>query len=164
VSNAFDHFAIGTQTLTDGWELFGGELGGTWAYGGHSSGYWWGQLSFAAGPKVELLTPTGGPDAAFLERFLAGHGAGPHHFNFATDDIEDTLPRHAGRRDGGGRGRGGRQAARADGRAGGLAQPSSTIKTDTKSRLSIPGFLPRAVTSAPTSLLIHSRGHLEPVD
>ncbi len=68
-------------------------LGGTWAYGGDSAGYWWGQLSFAAGPKVELLTPTGGPDAAFLERFLAAHGAGPHHFNFATDDIEDTLAR-----------------------------------------------------------------------
>ena len=93
MSNTFDHFAIGTQTLADGWELFGGELGGTWAYGGDSPGYWWGQLSFAAGPKVELLTPTGGPDAAFLERFLAGHGAGPHHFNFATDDIEDTLAR-----------------------------------------------------------------------
>jgi methylmalonyl-CoA/ethylmalonyl-CoA epimerase len=93
VSNTFDHFAIGTQTLADGWELFGAVLGGTWAYGGDSAGYWWGQLRFAAGPKVELLTPTGGPDAAFLERFLAAQGAGPHHFNFASDDIEDALRR-----------------------------------------------------------------------
>ena len=72
-----DHLAIGTYHLTDGWELFGGVLGGTWAYGMDSPGYWWGQLAFAAGPKIELLTPTPGPDAAFLERFLAARGAGP---------------------------------------------------------------------------------------
>ena len=66
-----DHLAVGTTALADGWELFGGVLGGTWAYGGDSSGFWWGQLGFAAGPKIELMMPTGGPDAAFLERFLA---------------------------------------------------------------------------------------------
>ena len=88
-----DHFAIGTSALVDGWDLFGGVLGGTWAYGGDSRGYWWGQLEFASGPKIELLTPTGGPDAAFLERFLASRGAGPHHFNFSTADIEDMLAR-----------------------------------------------------------------------
>ena len=86
-----DHLAIGTPALTDGWELFGGVLGGTWVYGMDSPGYWWGQLEFAAGPKVELLTPTGGPDAAFLERFLAARGAGPHHFNFIVSDIRATL-------------------------------------------------------------------------
>jgi methylmalonyl-CoA/ethylmalonyl-CoA epimerase len=86
-----DHLAIGTPALTDGWDLFGGVLGGTWVYGDDSPGYWWGQLGFAAGPKIELLTPTGGPDAAFLERFLATHGAGPHHFNFVVSDIQDTL-------------------------------------------------------------------------
>jgi methylmalonyl-CoA/ethylmalonyl-CoA epimerase len=91
-----DHFAIGTPVLADGWDLFGGLLGGTWAYGGDSAGYWWGQVRFASGPKVELLTPTGGPDAAFLERFLAAHGAGPHHLNFAVDDIEDALARIGG--------------------------------------------------------------------
>jgi methylmalonyl-CoA/ethylmalonyl-CoA epimerase len=88
-----DHLAVGTPALADGWELFGGVLGGSWAYGGDSPGFWWGQLEFAAGPKVELLTPAGGPDAAFLERFLAAHGAGPHHFNFAVSDIEATLAR-----------------------------------------------------------------------
>ena len=88
-----DHLAIGTPALTDGWELFGGVLGGTWAYGGDSPGYWWGQLEFAAGPKIELLTPAGGPDAAFLERFLAARGAGPHHFNFLVTDIEAALAR-----------------------------------------------------------------------
>src|SRR6266849_2231107 len=86
-----DHLAIGTPALTDGWELFGGVLGGTWVYGMDSPGYWWGQLDFAAGPKIELLTPTCGPDAAFLERFLAARGAGPHHFNFIVTDIRAAL-------------------------------------------------------------------------
>jgi methylmalonyl-CoA/ethylmalonyl-CoA epimerase len=88
-----DHLAIGTPALTDGWELFAGVLGGRWAYGGDSPGFWWGQLEFGAGPKIELLTPSGGPDAAFLERFLAARGAGPHHFNFVVDDIEESLAR-----------------------------------------------------------------------
>jgi methylmalonyl-CoA/ethylmalonyl-CoA epimerase len=93
MSAVLDHLAIGTPTLTDGWDLFGGILGGAWVYGADSPGYWWGQLGFAAGPKIELLTPTGGPDAAFLERFLAARGAGPHHFNFIVSDIERTLAR-----------------------------------------------------------------------
>ena len=86
-----DHLAIGAPALTDGWELFGGLLGGTWAYGGDSPGYWWGQLEFAAGPKVELLTPTSGPAAAFLERFLADRGPGFHHLNFIVPAIDVTL-------------------------------------------------------------------------
>lgn len=88
-----DHVAIGARTLGDGWQLFGRLLGGRWAYGGDSPGYWWGQLTFADGPKIELLTPTGGPDSAFLERFLASRDAGPHHFNFIVPDLEQTLER-----------------------------------------------------------------------
>jgi methylmalonyl-CoA/ethylmalonyl-CoA epimerase len=88
-----DHVAIGTRALTDGWDLFGGLLGGSWVYGGDSPGYWWGQLQFRAGPKIELLTPAGGPDAAFLERFLASRGAGPHHFNFIVPAISAALSR-----------------------------------------------------------------------
>ncbi len=88
-----DHVAIGTRELTDGWDLFGGLLGGSWAYGGDSPGFWWGQLKFRAGPKIELLTPAGGPDAGFLERFLASRGAGPHHLNFIVPDIGTALSR-----------------------------------------------------------------------
>ena len=86
-----DHVAIGTGTLTDGWQLFGGLLGGRWVYGGDSPGYWWGQLRFASGPKIELLTPTNGPDGAFLERFLTARGPGPHHLTFLVGDIGQTL-------------------------------------------------------------------------
>jgi methylmalonyl-CoA/ethylmalonyl-CoA epimerase len=88
-----DHVAIGTRALADGWDLFGGVLGGTWVYGGDSAGFWWGQLQFRTGPKIELLTPTGGPDAAFLERFLDSHGPGPHHLNFIVPDINAALAR-----------------------------------------------------------------------
>ena len=88
-----DHLAIGTSVLADGWDLFGGVLGGRWAYGSDSEGFWWGQLEFAAGPKIELLTPNGEPGGGFLDRFLAARGAGPHHLNFAVTDIESTLAR-----------------------------------------------------------------------
>jgi methylmalonyl-CoA/ethylmalonyl-CoA epimerase len=87
----FDHVAIGTRTLADGWQLFGSVLGGTWVYGGDSPGYWWGQLRFGAGPKIELLTPTGGTESAFLERFLVSRGPGPHHFTFLVADLNQTL-------------------------------------------------------------------------
>jgi len=86
-----DHVAVGTSTLGDGWDLFCGLLGGAWAYGGQSSGFWWGQLRFSGGPKVELLTPTGGVDAAFLEQFLATRGPGFHHLNFVVPAIDVTL-------------------------------------------------------------------------
>jgi methylmalonyl-CoA/ethylmalonyl-CoA epimerase len=88
-----DHVAIGTRVLTDGWDLFGGLLGGSWVYGGDSPGFWWGQLKFRVGPKIELLTPAGGSDAGFLERFLASRGAGPHHFTFVVPDISAALSR-----------------------------------------------------------------------
>jgi methylmalonyl-CoA/ethylmalonyl-CoA epimerase len=88
-----DHLAVAAPALADGWDLFGGVLGGRYAFGGESAGFRWGQLEYAAGPKIELLTPTGGPDAAFLERFLAARGAGPHHLNFIVTDIGDALAR-----------------------------------------------------------------------
>jgi methylmalonyl-CoA/ethylmalonyl-CoA epimerase len=86
-----DHVAIGASSLAHGWELFSGLLGGRWAYGGYSPGFWWGQLRFSAGPKIELLTPTGGDDAAFLHRFLADRGPGFHHLNFIVPAIDVTL-------------------------------------------------------------------------
>ena len=88
-----DHLAIGTRGLAGGWDLFSGVLGGTWAYGGEAAGFWWGQVEFAAGPNIELLTPTAGPAGAFLARFLAARGAGPHHLCFLVADIAGTLAR-----------------------------------------------------------------------
>jgi methylmalonyl-CoA/ethylmalonyl-CoA epimerase len=92
-ATVLDHVAVATRVLTDGWDLFGGVLGGEWAYGGNDAGFWWGQLQFRSGPKIEILTPTGGPDAAFLDRFLASRGPGPHHLNFSVSDIGRTLTR-----------------------------------------------------------------------
>ncbi len=86
-----DHVAIGTRTVADGWDLFGGALGGAWVYGGDSPGFWWGQLRFCSGAKIELITPTSSPDSAFLERFLTARGPGPHHLNFIVPDISETL-------------------------------------------------------------------------
>ena len=86
-----DHLAIGTRALAGGWDLFSGVLGGIWAYGGEAAGFWWGQVEFAAGSNIELLTPTAGPDGAFLARFLDARGAGPHHLCFLVTDIAGML-------------------------------------------------------------------------
>ena len=87
-----DHVAIGTRALADGLQLFGGVLGGEWAYGGEG-GFRWGQLLFPGGPKIELITPMQDPGSAFLERFLSDRGPGPHHLNFIVPDIAVTLGR-----------------------------------------------------------------------
>ena len=68
-------------------------LGGTWVYGGDSPGFWWGQPSVRCWPEDRAVTPTGGPDSDFLERFLASRGPGPHHLNFIVSDISVTLSR-----------------------------------------------------------------------
>ena len=52
-----------------------------------------GSAELRRGAEDRAADPAGGPDAAFLERFLAAHGAGPHHFNFIVSDIEATLGR-----------------------------------------------------------------------
>jgi len=44
-------------------------------------------------PENRVANADRGPDAAFLDRFLAARGAGPHHFNFLVTDIEDALAR-----------------------------------------------------------------------
>jgi methylmalonyl-CoA/ethylmalonyl-CoA epimerase len=93
MTSVLDHLSIATPELTDGWDLFGRVLGGAWAYGEHSPGFWWGQLAFPSGPKIELMKPDGSPEAAFLDRFLASRGPGPHHFNFIVSDITATLDR-----------------------------------------------------------------------
>src|SRR6266481_5749226 len=93
MTTILDHLAVGTADLSVGWDLFAGVLGGTWAYGGDSPGFWWGQLNYAAGPKIELLTSAAHREVDFLERFLAARGAGPHHFNFMVTDIEAALAR-----------------------------------------------------------------------
>ena len=91
-TTVLDHIAIGTRSAADGLALFSGVLGGEWVYGAEVA-FGWGQVRFGSGPKVEILTPTPNPGSAFLERFLASRGPGPHHFNFAVTDIEAILQR-----------------------------------------------------------------------
>jgi catechol 2,3-dioxygenase-like lactoylglutathione lyase family enzyme len=91
-----DHVAIATRRLSDGSELFGGLLEGLGAHTGDSLGFRWRQCAFPAGPKIEVLTPTDPVDGAFLERFLARSGAGPHHYNFEVPDLVRTLDEVAG--------------------------------------------------------------------
>jgi catechol 2,3-dioxygenase-like lactoylglutathione lyase family enzyme len=92
-----DHIAIATHQPNEGSELLESLLGGVGAYSGKPPGFAWRQYVFAAGPKVEVLTPTDPDHGAFLERFLARQGAAPHHYNFSVDDIHHTLEEFASR-------------------------------------------------------------------
>jgi methylmalonyl-CoA/ethylmalonyl-CoA epimerase len=85
-----DHVAIAAPDLIDGIELFGRLLQGVGDETGDSPGFRWRQCAFPAGPRVEVITPTG-PDGAFLERFLSRRGAGPHHYNVKVPDLARTL-------------------------------------------------------------------------
>jgi hypothetical protein len=44
-------------------------------------------------PENRAAGTAGGPGAAFLDRFLAARGAGPHHLNFLVTDIDRALAR-----------------------------------------------------------------------
>src|SRR5580692_10807663 len=87
--NVLDHLAIATDRLADGWELFGAVLGANWVYGG-GSGFWFGQVRFAAGPKIEMLTPTAGP--GWKEFFLHPRTAHGFVIQVAQEDNERPSP------------------------------------------------------------------------
>ena len=56
-----DHLAIGTAALGGGWELFGGVLGGTWAYGDDSPGLLVGSAEVRRGPENRAADAHRGP-------------------------------------------------------------------------------------------------------
>lgn len=88
-----DHIAVASRHAFDGFVVYRDRLGGTWVGGGFDPGFWWGQLRFPGGMKVELLEPArnGGDD--FLFRFLDRNGPGPHHLTFKVPSIVSTLER-----------------------------------------------------------------------
>ena len=89
-----DHVAIALADRAPFWATFAGDLGGRWVGGGESpAGFAVGQLRFANGMKVEAIEPFPPGAGAFLERFLATNGPGPHHLTFKVPDLEGVLER-----------------------------------------------------------------------
>ncbi len=93
VAAAFDHVALALPGRGPFWDVFAGDLGGSWVGGSDTlSGFSFAQLSYANGMKVEALEPlAGGSD--FLTRFLAGGGPGPHHLTFKVAELPVAIER-----------------------------------------------------------------------
>src|SRR5207247_159093 len=91
-----DHVALATRDVRDALDVLVGELGGTVLFGGNSLGFRPMQLRLGdatGGMNIELLEPWDVERNDFLERFVARHGAGPHHLTFKVDDLAATLER-----------------------------------------------------------------------
>ncbi|MGZ4133196.1 MAG: VOC family protein, partial [Actinomycetota bacterium] len=73
-----------------------GDLGGLVLMGGHNAGFRPMQVRLGdehEGMTVELLEPFEPERNDFLARFLARHGAGPHHLTFKVPDLVAMLDR-----------------------------------------------------------------------
>jgi methylmalonyl-CoA/ethylmalonyl-CoA epimerase len=91
-----DHVALATRDVIDALDVLVGELGAIVLFGGESVGFrpMTMRLGDATeGMNVELLEPWAVDRNDFLERFVARHGAGPHHLTFKVDDLVATLER-----------------------------------------------------------------------
>lgn len=86
-----DHVAVAAERQADVWPRYAGDLAGTWVGGGPSPGFWFGQVQFANGMKVEVLEPHAVDENDFLRRFLDRSGPGPHHMTFKVGHIESAL-------------------------------------------------------------------------
>ncbi|MCU1458683.1 MAG: Glyoxalase/Bleomycin resistance protein/Dioxygenase superfamily [Actinomycetia bacterium] len=91
-----DHVAIATTDAGPIIATLVTELGATVMYGGHNAGFRPMQLRVGdvdRGMTVEILEPWDTEKNDFLARFLARHGAGPHHMTFKVHGIEQHLER-----------------------------------------------------------------------
>jgi methylmalonyl-CoA/ethylmalonyl-CoA epimerase len=95
-----DHVALAASDTADALHFLTGALGGTIIFGGQSIGFRpmqvWVGTQAGDGMPVELLEPWAADRNDFLARFVAKHGAGPHHMTFKVDDIAAALERVRG--------------------------------------------------------------------
>jgi methylmalonyl-CoA/ethylmalonyl-CoA epimerase len=92
-----DHIALAAADTSDALRFLTGQLGGTVIFGGRSYGFrpmqvWVGDES-GDGMPIELIEPWLPERNDFLARFVARHGAGPHHLTFKVPDLVATIER-----------------------------------------------------------------------
>jgi catechol 2,3-dioxygenase-like lactoylglutathione lyase family enzyme len=95
-----DHVALAAADTSGALRFLTGQLGGTVIFGGQSIGFrpmqvWVGTRA-GDGMPVELLEPWAVEQNDFLARFVARHGAGPHHLTFKVTDLAAALERVRG--------------------------------------------------------------------
>jgi methylmalonyl-CoA/ethylmalonyl-CoA epimerase len=92
-----DHVALAAADTAPALRFLTGALGGTVIFGGQSIGFrpmqvWVGTRD-GDGMPVELLEPWAVERNDFLARFVARHGAGPHHMTFKVKRLDDAIER-----------------------------------------------------------------------
>jgi catechol 2,3-dioxygenase-like lactoylglutathione lyase family enzyme len=92
-----DHVALAAANTAEMLRYLTGNLGGTVIFGGQGPGFrpmqvWVGDDT-GDGMSIELLEPWAVEHNDFLARFVARHGAGPHHLTFKVPDLLTTLER-----------------------------------------------------------------------
>jgi methylmalonyl-CoA/ethylmalonyl-CoA epimerase len=95
-----DHVALAAADTAEALRFLTGDLGGTILFGGEGTGFrpmqvWLGSRD-GDGMPVELLEPWAVEQNDFLARFVARHGAGPHHLTFKVPSLADALTRVRG--------------------------------------------------------------------
>jgi len=92
-----DHVALAAPDTSDALRFLTGDLAGTVIFGGQSIGFRpmqvWVGTADGDGMPVELLEPWATDQNDFLARFVAKHGAGPHHLTFKVKNLADALER-----------------------------------------------------------------------
>jgi methylmalonyl-CoA/ethylmalonyl-CoA epimerase len=92
-----DHVALAAADTSEALRWLTGTLGGTVIFGGQATGFrpmqvWIGTPG-GDGMSIELLEPWETQHNDFLARFVARHGAGPHHLTFKVPDIVAAIER-----------------------------------------------------------------------
>lgn len=95
-----DHVALAAADTSDTLRFLTGPLGGRVIFGGQAVGFrpmqvWLGSDD-GDGMPIELLEPWEPERNDFLARFVARHGAGPHHMTFKVPDFDAALARVRG--------------------------------------------------------------------
>lgn len=92
-----DHVALAADDTSGALSFLTGTLGGRVTFGGHSIGFRpmqvWVGTDDGDGMPVELLEPWATDRNDFLARFIARHGAGPHHLTFKVASLAEALER-----------------------------------------------------------------------
>ncbi len=89
-----DHLALASRRAWDNLERYGQQLGGRWLGGPTDpevDPFYFCQVEFKGGTKLEFVEPYPGPGSDFVRRFLDRNGPGPHHYTYKVKDIEATM-------------------------------------------------------------------------
>lgn len=95
-----DHLAVASHRAWDNLIRYAYHLGGEWLGGPDNDessdagdAFYFCQVAFAEGTKIEILEAIDTPGSDFIRRFLHRNGPGPHHYTFKVPDFSDALAR-----------------------------------------------------------------------